>query len=276
MTKSDRLLPVHRLFGRTVKQFWQRKGLYLWIVAIVVVPFQAIGAVVHDDALTSATLNAFSTMAIAIFMNLALIYAIMAVRAGQPVKAKLAYYEASAGAVRFIVVCLLLSFMLIPAALGGFVYLVGSYAPFGLSGSIGELLLIGLVALMVTLPSAWLLVRFSLSVVAVAIDGSLPLVALRRSRELTLGRFWRVSGRLIVMLLSLLLIVVIAYIPSALLGFVVKDGIVLNAIYLAFFNLLAIPFINLYQINLYQDLARVPVVPKAKRVKGGQGTAAAA
>ncbi len=144
--------------------------------------------------------------------------------------------------------------MLLPAAAGAAVYLVGSSPTVGVIATPPELIAINGMALLLALPSIWLMTRFGLSTYGVIQDGQTPLTALKLARRLTLGRFWKVLGRLAFLVIILFVLGAVAYVPTMLLGLVYKNNQVLDALYQTILSLLALPLINLYLFKLYREL----------------------
>jgi hypothetical protein len=155
----------------------------------------------------------------------------------------------------------MLVLMLVPAALGAAVYLAATTAGIDSGAPVSEQLLIGFVCLLVALPSFHLLIRFGLAPVA-AIDSDLrPLAALRYARRLTLGKYWRLAGRYV----SLLILIVIIAIPIALvtaLFAMLKLVPVATLWFQLATTFTALPIANIYLLKLYHELEPKPKVDK--------------
>ncbi len=239
---------------------WRDYANYWWfyclVVALVMVPLNLVSLFGHLGE--DASFQSYAAVA-TIFMNTALLYLIVQLGAGRGlVGLRTAYYDGSAAALRFIVVSVALAVMIIPAVLGMTVLALG-YTSVTAAVALGEKLLIGGLGLILIVPSIWWLARFAFSLVIVVAEGARPMAALKRSRQLTLGRFWPVFGRLIIMLLLLVLLAVAVYIPVGLLGMVAKgQANLLLAIYQLVVSLTLLPLATLYMFKLYRDLVRVP------------------
>ncbi len=243
-----------RLTVRAWRDFIAHWRPYIAVVAIVVVPVNILSLM--PSVMADGSFNAYSTVASA-FMGLALVYTLAHVAEGKGVpRLKAAYYDSSLAAVRFLLTGALVLVLLLPLAIGVAVYLLGTSAGPGTTITGGESLLIGLVALLPASVSLWWVIRFGLSFYAVIQDGLAPIAALKRSRLLTLGRFWRVAGQVAFMVVGFLVFVFAAYIVTAVVGIFVHQAAVLNAVYLVLLALPGLPLANLYLLKLYRELAR--------------------
>jgi hypothetical protein len=257
-TKRLKFRSAWGLFRDSFREFIADWKPYTKIIAIVAIPINVLPLLAGSDSDSGGDpLLAFLPFA-AIVMNVALIWAI--VRRGKTGKAPTvaqAYYDGSAVFVRYLLVSMALVFMLIPAAFGAALYAASLYAvdPSALFGP--EQALIGFVALVLASPTAFLLVRYGLGLVATVNDDLRPVAALRRSRALTIGRFWPVAGRLLMLGLFLAL----ASLPATAVTFGLSF-IRLGEIAATFFEIaatfIALPLANLYIYNLYKALEATP------------------
>jgi hypothetical protein len=122
------------------------------------------------------------------------------------------------------------------------------------SPSFSESLLLGLVGLVIAIPSLWLLIRFALAPIIIASEDVRPWRSLQRSRELTLGRFWQVMGRYAVLIAWLFLIGVIVTLLITALGLVWHNAVALDFIYQFVLSLVGLPIGSVYLVRLYQAL----------------------
>ena len=249
LTQSWRL--VQQTFGE-----YKRYAKSIWLlVAIVTVPLKLAGLV---SAFNGSPQFPTYSLIISTFMNVALIYLIMHVRDHR--KAPLvrdAYFDGTARILSFLLVSLVLILTLIPAAFGLILYLIGTSSDTGTAVSIGEALIVGFVALLIAIPTVWLLARFIFALYAVMGDGLRPLTALRHSRALTIDHFWAVVRRLLVLGLVLLILAIMCVLPSFLIGLVVHSTPLLDGIFLMLTNFIILPIASLYLSKVYRELGTI-------------------
>jgi hypothetical protein len=233
---------------RDYRAHWQP---YIKILAIVTVPANIITLVDLNTA--NATVQSYVTFA-SVIMNVALIWAIVqSERAGATPKVATAYYDSSAFIVRFLLINAALLVMVIPAGLGAALYSVSlQYASYS-GGSGPEQILLGGLALILALPTLYLLVRYGLSTMALVRDNLRPIAALKRTRSYTLGRFWSLAGRLV--LLGIFLVILL--LPSVLAYFLLSM-LNLDNLAVVIFNIIAaltvLPVANISLMRLYRAL----------------------
>lgn len=223
--------------------FWR----YTFIVLVVIIPV----TILNEIALGDATVSAYGSLA-TLFMNTALIYAIFQFNASssKPTFRSL-YYDSSKVMLRYIIVGVILALMLIPAALGLGIIGLGGNA--GGAPALGELLLLGIIGLFISLPSIYLMVRNGLGLITVYTDDLWPSKALKRSRELTAGRFWQVLGRYALLILGLL--VAILPLSVLLIGlFVVTQASIFLSVYQILNTAVILPLLYLYLYKLHNSL----------------------
>lgn len=238
-----------QLFRGSLDAFWMHPWRYLIIVGIVTVPSNLIGL---SASLASDTTVSFYLNLASLFMTGALLWAVVHAQAETTLKLRQAYYEGSAILLRFVVVAAVLAMMVLPAAIGLSLYNLGS-ASTGGSVSLGIQLLLGFLALLLSLPTFYWLVRFGLSIFRVAAAGEWPMAALKASRKLTLGYFWPLAGRLVLLLVWIALLMIVPLI--VLIGLAILTHAIFFIVLLQIaFSLIAVPFISLYTYRLYQAL----------------------
>jgi hypothetical protein len=225
---------------------------YTKILAAVTIPANLLLLVnvLSTDAMTSAYLS-FATL----IMNIALVWAIIHRRPnGRPATVAQAYYDGSVAIVRYTLVSTALVLMLIPAAFGVLLYAVGLITVTTIGAVYAaEQALIGFAALLLATPTFFLLVRYSLAVLATIQEGLRPVAALRRSFTLTRGRFWAVAGRL----LALILILALASLPVTVITILLamaQAGTLALVTFQVLTTFIALPLANLYLIGLYREL----------------------
>ena len=226
---------------------------YLWILVIVTVPIDIISVI--PSMAGDASISSFASFA-AIVMNVALIWAILRRQeTGHVPKLATAYYDSSIALLRFLLVTVALVVMLLPAGLGASLFSAAlATAPDVSSASAAELLLVGLVGLILSVPSIWLMTRFALGPLLAIRDGLRPMAALRASRNLTLGRFWRVLGRFLMLGLYIAILSIPASLITVVFAFFKLDSLA-TFLFEVITTLVALPVVNLYLVRLAASLS---------------------
>lgn len=257
-TRLPKLPSAWGFIRQSLSDFRAHWTTYVFIVAIVAIPANLLGLIGTLSEDTS--FNAYSTMA-ALFMNVALLTAMVHFANGaKRIRFSDAYYDGSASVLRFILVSTALSVMTLPLMIGVLVYLIGSYPTAGTTPSLAEHAILGGVALLLAVPSFWLLTRFLLALPATVADGQRPMAALRRARHLTLRRFWPMLGRLLALIIITAAVSLLLYTPFVGLGLLLPNqATFFFAVYQVILALLVLPFINLYLLKLYRTLAEATV-----------------
>ena len=199
MSASHNLPSGWELWKNTLANFRLHIWHYILIVLVVTIPNQIINTLANGDS----TVAVYSLIA-SLFMNGALLYAVIRFKAEPDSKPKLRelYYNSSSALLRYIIVSLTLAVMLIPAAFG--LWLTGAGGNANAAPALGEQLLLGFIGLIIASPSIYLLIRNGFSTLIVYEGTTWPFQALRRSRKLTRQHFWALLGRNLIMALGLL------------------------------------------------------------------------
>jgi hypothetical protein len=258
--KLPKIASAWDIFRSSLRDYRKNWKSYIKILAVVAIPANLIALfnLGSADQLTSSYVSFGS-----IVMNVAIIWAMVArERTGTVPKISAAYYDGSVALVRFLLVSFSIVIMLLPAAFGAALYIV-SLQVADYSGIVGpEQYLIGLVALVLAIPSLYLIVRYATAPLAVVRDDLRPIAALKRARLLSLDRFWPIAGRLV--LLGVFLIVLL--LPSLLIYFGVfflNIGNLAQVVFNILTTLTVLPIGNLYMLRLYRLLehAQQPDAP---------------
>ncbi len=198
------------------------------------------------------TVSAYISMA-SLVMSVALIWVIVNLHKGQPVTLRKAYHDGTASLVRFILVAIILSLQLVPFGFGIGAYYLGTAGATSVV-SAGEHVLLVLLALLLASPSIFWMVRYIFSLYIVVADGLGPIAALRASKKVTKGHFWKIIRRIAVLLLVLLAVVLIPSIAVAFVGGLASNKW-LMAILQGVLVTIMLPFMNIYLYKLYLQLA---------------------
>jgi hypothetical protein len=243
--------------GRAFMTDWR---LYVSIVLVVSLPVDL--ASLSTSFSGNAQFGDYSQFA-SLFMNLALLWAIIQRRDGQRVTLGSAYYAGTASILRYMLVGIMVAVLLAPAALGAYLYSLSLQSVFALAPWSVEQLLVGLGCLIISIPSLFFVVRWSLAIIAVVHDDLRPIAAIRRSWRITRRRYWVVAGRLVILLLALVVISIPPTLLAAALA-LLHAGTVGVFVFQLMAVVLALPIANHYLVSLYRDLiSTLPPPPDA-------------
>lgn len=248
--RPEKPLGAWRLFKASLSELRSGWKIYLLTVLIVTLPVALLSlspAVANNSAAA-----AYQYMVI-LLMNIAVVWVIVRREAtGESPRLADAYYKGTAGILSFILTVAVLVTMLIPAIIGTVIYLIGTLAVEG-AGTAAEVLLISLVAVIVALPSVWMLVRFGLAPIVTVSQGLRPVAALRYARFLTLGRFWRIFSRYVLLFIFILILSIPIAGITALIG-LLKLGWLAGLFFGLASTIIAVPFANIYMFKLMRNL----------------------
>lgn len=241
------------LFTMALSSYKSNWKKYVGIIAIVDIPAAIYSILMGMGG--DGGVNVVITI-LTVIMNSTLVWMIVQLESGtnedRP-KIGASYYAASSILVSFSLILLAIVVMLIPAMFG--VMLFGTTLMQSNALGIGwqEQAISGFVALVLSAPSMYLMVRYIFAFVISAQDNFRPMRSLKASRFVTLGYFWPVLGRLVL----LVLLLAVCSVPVSLVTFLVAQ-LHLVALTLNVFKLLAsfvaLPIFFLYIYKLYQNL----------------------
>lgn len=229
------------------REHWQ---LYSLLILSVSIPSDLIG--MSSTFSADATLGTVVQVA-ALFMNLAVLWAVIQHIEGKKVTFGQAFYDGTAAMLRFILIGLTLVGLLIFAAIGVFIYEISVQSIYAPPPTSPEQLLIGFVCALLALPSIFLITRFGLAYIGVVHDNLRPIAALRRSWRLTRGRFWRVLGHGAQLLVYMAIVAIPPSLLAAALG-LLKAGGWATFVFELCISVLALPIGNTYLVRFYRHL----------------------
>jgi hypothetical protein len=262
--KRPKLPSGWRLFRRALENYrrdWIRYSLILGLVTVPTAILSALPAASEDPYAK------FAIAAASVLMNVALVWAVAARYAtGKVPTLAEAYYDGSVLIVRYLLVSLALVAMFVPAAFGIVLMGISILAAAYMNISVGEQALMGVVAFVLSVPTLHLFTRFMLSLVTVARENLRPLAALRASRNLTLGYYWPMVGRLAQALVWLLLVSIPVSLLAAGLAMLQLPAVAVVVFHIGT-TLLAIPIGNLYLFELHDALAERFRAPEPEPAK---------
>ncbi len=237
---------VKASLGDYRKHWWE----YSRIVLIVQVPLGLLGIWLSADS----AFGAYSSLA-TIIMNMALIYTVAQVVRGEGRPGiKETFYAGTTRFLPYILVSLALVVILIPALLGLAIFSLVTTTQDGLAAPLGQQILGAVIALILSIPSLWLGVRWLFAPYAVMLDGLDPIEAIKASRNLTLGRYWKLLGRLLALIITILAVATIIAVPSLLIGQITDlvNGVL--AVFQIISTSIVLPLTHIYLLKLYRSL----------------------
>ncbi|MFI5240744.1 MAG: hypothetical protein ACHQUB_03495 [Candidatus Saccharimonadia bacterium] len=232
------------------KIFWKNPLKLIGLVAIIAVPLAILGNIfgLGQDPQFSAY-----TSFLSLIMNVALIWMIVQLWQGEKPRIRDAYYRGTGSFVRFIILAVMLTLMLIPFLIGGLIYLSGISGA-TLIASTGEKIALGIVWFVFALPSILLIARYFLGVYVLIAEDETPIGAFRRSGKLVKGHTLRVLVRLLI--LAIVAILVLSLPALAVLSGTQSLSVNIGLTGLQLIStLVVLPFANLYLYGLYRKLA---------------------
>ncbi|HSX41612.1 MAG TPA: hypothetical protein VLF21_03230 [Candidatus Saccharimonadales bacterium] len=238
------------LFKQSMKDFRKHKRALVLIILTVILPVALLANLAVDPG-SDTTLSAYLTFA-QLAMNVALVYAIVQLLNGDQVGVRESYYKGSAMFIRMILVALMLTVMLLPLLLGLLIFAFGVVAP-GTALSPAEKTLMGLLALIVSVPSIVMITRGLWGLYAIFETDLGPWEAIRHSRLLTKGKVVMTLGRMIALVFLLALMLVVPIGLLALLANFTQNVFVLVLIQVVI-ALTVLPLSNLYLYRYYKGL----------------------
>ena len=245
--RSVKFIGSWKLWVGAVREFRSGWKLYLGIAAVVIVPVQILSL---SSALASdAAFGAYTKVA-TLLVNVALIYVAGRRFDGQTDTIREAYYNGTAGFVRFILTSAAVAICLFPLLLGVFFFAAGSSA----GASPAELAVVGAVSLVLAAISVLPLALFICAPLVTIIEGTGPWASLKAARKLVRGRYWVVVARLIILGAWLALIATVLFGLVDLVGLAYRNANFLGALYQLGIGLLALPLGSIYLTYLYKHL----------------------
>lgn len=238
------------LFKASLRNYRDHKRVLLLVVLTVILPVALLANFAIDPS-SDTSLAAYLTFA-ELAMNAALVYALVQLLDGKAVGVKEAYYKGSAMLVRMVLVALLLAVMLLPLMLGLLIFAYGVVAP-GTQLNPSEKTTMGLLALLVVVPSIVMITRSLWGLYAIFETDHGPWDAIRHSWRVTRGKTVITFGRLIALIGLLLLMLLL---PVGLLA--VLANLTQNILWLVIMQvviaLIVLPLSNIYLYRFYREL----------------------
>ena len=248
--KLPKIASGWQLWRTTVSDYFHGWKSYFGTMLVVAVPVALLSfspALAADKGFT-----AYTSMA-ALILNLVIVSLALDRYRSEPTSIRHTYYEGTATLLRFIIICVVLGLCLIPAIIG--LAIVGLAQQDG--AGLPELVIIGLLGLILSAPSLWLLTRFGLSAIMIVDQPARPFAIMAAARRLTLGRFWPLLARLIILILWLVLVALIMAIFITLVAAVYHNNTALNSLSRLLLSLTVLPLGSIYLVRLYGQLVEL-------------------
>lgn len=250
METSARLSSPWQLFRGVLRDYRRQWWRYSLIVGAVALPVSLMS--LAPSLASDTTIAPYVSLA-SLVMNVALLWAVTQPDLNQrPDWFSATYYDSSMALLRFILVAFVLAASLLPAVLGLTIYGFSLASPLT-SASLGERIILGVLAGVFAIPSLWLAVRLGFALIWVVVRRVRPVAAFALSWQLTRRRYWQILGRVVGGLALILLLLVAP--ASALIGLTVVSGIKFFAIALQLLaSIVMLPLVNLLAYSIYVEL----------------------
>lgn len=203
--------------------------------------------VVSGTGVASGVASAYQTLVL-IIISLAIVWALRQLYAGNKIRIRDAFYNSSYPLVQLLLVLLMVTVHLLPAAIGTF--LIGTLVLGGILTVGWQQAAITFVGLMFLLWSAYLLCASLFATYIVTLPDMTPLKALRSAKSIVQYRRAMVLRRLLFLPVTLLLAAAIVMVPLAILYTPAATAV--------FFvlTILSVPIIHSYMYSLYRELIK--------------------
>lgn len=225
-----------------------------WSYARVVLVVEAPVGILSIWLTADASFSAYSTI-IALLVNMAVIFTILSITDNKKRPSlKESYYQGTSRFVTFFLTLVMLGLAIIPALIGLYVYSLAAITSDGYSAPIAQQIFGMGVGLLIALPTYWMFVRWVFAPYEVMINNLSQIAAIKASRSITLGRYWKVFGRLLCLLIVVILVAVLVALPAVLLGQMTGLTTAMLAIFQIISTCVVLPFAHIYLIKLYHSL----------------------
>lgn len=237
------------LLKQALRDYRHHKKLLVSIVLVVTLPVALLST--YAASASDSTLSSWLAIA-QIAMDVALIYGIIELVHRRGVSVRQAYYRGSAMLVRFVLVLILVVLMAFFLFAGLAILAFGVVAP-GTALTLGEQVLLIILAIAIAIPSVVLLTRGIWALYIVFEYDNGPLQAVSASRRITKGKVIVTLGRLLALIGFLLALLIVPVIIFVLLQNVTHLSL-FSLLLQVFATLLILPVANLYLYRYYQAL----------------------
>lgn len=235
------------LFTGSCRDFWTERRSLMLVAMVAALPVGLISLLSQDPGIL-----AYGSLA-AVIMNLALIWTVVRLQKGHMVTLKEAYYEGTSALVRFLLVALVLVASLLPFIIGATIF-SSAVSDTTVTVGLAEKLLVGVLWLILALPTLRWLTRYCFALLLVSQPGVTPIQALKTSRQRVKGRSWSIFGRLAsltalsIVIIFIPTIAVYVLIPPAFSPFIL-------AVLQLVVTLTVLPLYYVFLYRLYKGLA---------------------
>lgn len=181
-----------------------------------------------------------------ILVSLALIWALRQLQAGTKIRVKDAFYKGLYPLVPFVLVLLVISLQLLPAAIGSFIY--GTVIVNGIAVTALEQFIWTILFFLLLLLSLYMLCSSVFALYIVTLPDMTPMKALRSARQLVMHRRWTVLRKVLFLPLALLILAALLIVPLIIFLTPLAEA--------AFFvfSMAALALVHGYMYTLYREL----------------------
>ena len=181
-----------------------------------------------------------------ILVSLALVWALRQIQAGSRIRVKEAFYKGMYPLVPFVLVLLVISLQLVPAAIGSLIY--GTVISGGIAVTAFEQVVWALLFFLLVLLSLYMVCSSIFALYIVTLPDMTPMKALRSARQLVLHRRWTVTRKVLFLPLALLVLAAALIIPLI----IYLTPLAEPAFFVFSVTLLAV--VHSYMYTLYREL----------------------
>lgn len=185
-------------------------------------------------------------MLLGLVLALASIWTARQLLSGDKPSVRDVFYKSMYPVIPFLLVTLVISIQLIPAAIGSFLFTTVTSQGLAVTGL--EQILWFLIFMFLALLSLYMIISSLFALYIVTLPNMTPMKSLRSARELVLHRRLTILGRMVFLLLVLIIIATIIFVPLLMVAVLVVEPLFLIA---SGFGLV---FVNVYMYNLYRAL----------------------
>lgn len=242
------------LLKKSLIDMWGLRSSLAPIILLIMIPVVVLNLLTNSDQ-TLGTYGSFATL----LMNIAIIYAVIKLKTGtKKVTLAEAYYGGTTRFVAFMCVVGLLGLQMIPALIGGLIYVSGST---GATVGLGpvELGLLGGIWLLFSIPTFRWLTRSVFALYLVQNATMRPVAAVKASSSLVRGKSWSVFGRILVGTIFMILVLII---PSLAISTLPESASVIAKLATSLLQIISalilVPFASVYGYNILEALGGKP------------------
>jgi hypothetical protein len=247
---GKKIITSRILLKQSAVEYKQKWWSFARIILLVEVPILIFGF----SSTADPAFEAYSSVIILI-MNMALLKTIhLRIEDDRRLTLKKAFYDGTSRFVPFALVSIMLLIAFLPALLGLQIFNYSLVTDGGLMAPVGQQAMGALIWLVFSIPTIWIGVRWVFAPYGVLFEGLDPIAAIKYSRQLTLQRYWKTLGRIVVIFVTSLAVGLCVAIPTVLLANLTGFQTLLSSIFQLIALCTILPLMQIYLINLFTDL----------------------